>query len=790
MADLPYIQEAQEVKITGQDATGNTVNFVSADSNGNISSKDFADGIPGATAPSVALQVGGTDGVNLRALSTDATGKLNLNNISGTVSLPTGAATSALQTTGNTSLASIVTNTNALILAQGSATSGQTGNLVMGAVTTASPIYTTAQTSPLSLTTAGALRVDSSAVTQPVSGTVAVTQSTSPWVTSRNWTLTSGTDSVASVQSGIWTVQPGNTANTTPWLVTDSSDGPVTAGVVAIKSSLSGGQFNTSLPVLTTGQQVALQVDSSGRLITSPTTIGGTVAVTQSTSPWVTSDTATNTSATAAAIRGMQAMGVFNTTPTTLTNGQSGFLQLDSAENLLVNLKTAIPTGANTIGAVTQASGPWTQNLTQVGGSAITLGQKTMANSYPVTLASDQSGINTFLDKSGTGTIAALNGSVTATTNGCGTVTFNITGVWVATLGIQGTNDNSTWQAINSVQESNNQITSFTSSNTMITVGCGGFSQVRLTAVAFTSGTATVTWDAGAGNGNVQIVTPVNNVDTVINGGITALNGTSAIKTNGASSVVINVTNVFVATLQLAALTADGISHNIYGFNQTTGQMVTSITVPAVLVVPCGGYNSVYLTATAFTSGTASVALGASVGHNLSYAITSPVDSYKASYSAAFNGAVTAAAATDVFTITGSVTKTIRVTRVEVSATQTTAAYQTILLVRRSTANTVGTSAAVTATTSDSNNPAATATLLSYTANPTTGTLVGNIRAAKQFVPAALTVAGNPILAWDFGNRPAQAEVLRGTSQVIAINLNGAGVTGNSFNISVEWTEE
>lgn len=41
---------------------------------------------------------------------------------------------------------------------QGSTTSGQTGSLIMGAVTTAAPAYTTAQTSPLSLTTTGSLR--------------------------------------------------------------------------------------------------------------------------------------------------------------------------------------------------------------------------------------------------------------------------------------------------------------------------------------------------------------------------------------------------------------------------------------------------------------------------------------------------------------------------------------------------------------------------------------------------------------------------------------------------------
>lgn len=79
--------------------------------------------------------------------------------------LPTGASTSALQTSGNASLTTIA----AAVIAQGSTTSGQTGELVMGAVTTAAPTYTTGQSSPLSLTVAGALRTDSSATTQPVS---------------------------------------------------------------------------------------------------------------------------------------------------------------------------------------------------------------------------------------------------------------------------------------------------------------------------------------------------------------------------------------------------------------------------------------------------------------------------------------------------------------------------------------------------------------------------------------------------------------------------------------------
>jgi hypothetical protein len=45
------------------------------------------------------------------------------------------------------------------------------------------------------------------------------------------------------------------------------SAGPVAAGTVASFSDLIGGQFNTTLPTLTTGQQAAIQVDNRGRLL-------------------------------------------------------------------------------------------------------------------------------------------------------------------------------------------------------------------------------------------------------------------------------------------------------------------------------------------------------------------------------------------------------------------------------------------------------------------------------------------------------------------------------------------
>lgn len=108
---------------------------------------------------------------------------LTLTTLTGTVPLPTGASTAALQSTINTTLGAPMQNTGGTVavtqptaanlnatvspvlaatwglLAQNATTSGQLAQLMMGAVTTAAPTYTTGQSSPLSLDTAGNLRV-------------------------------------------------------------------------------------------------------------------------------------------------------------------------------------------------------------------------------------------------------------------------------------------------------------------------------------------------------------------------------------------------------------------------------------------------------------------------------------------------------------------------------------------------------------------------------------------------------------------------------------------------------
>ncbi len=146
--------------------------------------------------------------------------------------------------------------------------------------------------------------------------------------------------------------------------------------------------------------------------------------------------------------------------------------------------------------------------------------------------------------------------------------------------------------------------------------------------------------------------------------------------------------------------------------------------------------------------------------------------------------------ATDLVTIIGSATKLVKLMRVIFSGTIVTAAINgSVSLVKRSTADTAGTSTAPTIIPLDSNNAAATAVLAAYTANPTLGTTVGTIWQAKYLYQIA--ASGSPtVLMIDF-NQLGQMGTLRGVAQQLALNLNAvAFASAGSVDYSFVFTEE
>ncbi len=483
-----------------------------------------------------------------------------------------------------------------------------------------------------------------------ITNPVAVTQS-GTWSVGRTWTLASGTDSVSAVQSGNWSTRTldgaGNAINSTsnalnvsvqnatlavtqstsPWVVSgtvgvsnlpttvDTNYGTVGASTLrsaaqignATGAALFGAGTTTAqvLRVVLPTDQTAIPATQSGTWnIGTVTTITNPVAVTQSTSPWV-----SNIS---------QFGGVNISTGTGASGTGIPRVTVSNDSNIL-----ATQSGTWVVNQGTAGVSPWAENLTQVSGSAISLGQKTSANSLPVVIASDQSAV----------------------------LVAQSTSPWVTKDQADGP----------------------------VTPGAvASFSQLA------------------GGQFNVTLPT--------------------------------------LTDTQQVALQTD-----------SNGRLIVT---------------------------------------------NAPIDGSKATYSAAFTGSVAANTPTDVFTITGSATKTIRVIRVILSGYQNAASTRDILLIKRSTANSGGTSTSAFAVPHDSSNAAGTATVLAYTVNPSLGVTVGTIRSRKIALLANNNASATDPTVWEFGDGPEQAIVLRGTGQVLAINLNGVTSSNNSFNAVFEWTEE
>lgn len=164
-------------------------------------------------------------------------------------------------------------------------------------------------------------------------------------------------------------------------------------------------------------------------------------------------------------------------------------------------------------------------------------------------------------------------------------------------------------------------------------------------------------------------------------------------------------------------------------------------------------------------------------------------------YSACVVNLVVAGSATDIFTIQGSNTKNIYIHKITVSGTRNVHNHNVVILNKRSSINTGGTSTVITAVPHDSNNAPATATVRSYTANPTLGTLVGNLKSTTVSFPVrqpsnAQGNGGgvNPWI-WEYSDI-GQPITIRGNTQQVGINLNGTSIPGSNINISIEWSEE
>jgi hypothetical protein len=158
-------------------------------------------------------------------------------------------------------------------------------------------------------------------------------------------------------------------------------------------------------------------------------------------------------------------------------------------------------------------------------------------------------------------------------------------------------------------------------------------------------------------------------------------------------------------------------------------------------------------------------------------------------YSVATLSIPLASTATDVFTISGSSTRIIKVTKISITGVASTSASTPIQIIKRTGVNTGGTRTSITAVALDSENESPAATLEYYTTNATNlGNGLGNIEAWRQFIPSPFG-ASNPPTSFDYGTRNSQAIVLHGTNEVLAINMNGITPNDTLLDIAIEWIE-
>lgn len=104
-------------------------------------------------------------------------------------------------------------------------------------------------------------------------------------------------------------------------------------------------------------------------------------------------------------------------------------------------------------------------------------------------------------DTTATGSIAANGASVSLALDGDGAVGVQISGTWTGTLQFEATIDGVTWYPVNAARAGSSFIPQNTTVNGIHRLTPAGLSQVRVTATAWGTGTATITIRATLGTG-------------------------------------------------------------------------------------------------------------------------------------------------------------------------------------------------------------------------------------------------------------------------------------------------
>lgn len=257
-------------------------------------------------------------------------GNALLTDSSATTQPVSGTVTANAGTNLNTSALALDATAAKLNNAQAATTSGETGPLVQGAVTTAAPAYTTAQTDPLSLTTAGGLRID-------LKDTVSNTNNLNVNIAASG---ASNISTNVAQMNGVATTMGNGVSGTGVQRVTIASDstgqialatGANTIGALTANQSVNIAQMNGVTTTMGNGvsgtgvQRVTIASDSTGQtaLAAGSNTVGNVVLVPSATAGGTTpftltlanSTNATNVKASAGQLYGLSGFSLSSATP-------------------------------------------------------------------------------------------------------------------------------------------------------------------------------------------------------------------------------------------------------------------------------------------------------------------------------------------------------------------------------------------------------------------------------------------------------------------------------------------
>jgi hypothetical protein len=640
-----------------------------------------------------------------------------------------------------------------------------------------------------------------------ITGTVAVTQSTSPWVVSL--ASTTVTNTVAENLIQVAGVSLGATA------VTNFGTAPAAAAVPGVNASLFAGTTG----ITATGSSLNVDVTNTVPVTLASTTITGTVAVTQSTSPWIVAGSLTNNNAAPTAtligVLGAIAETAYNTVTYTTGDMVLPVTDLHGAFNEDLQAVAGVQLGATSV--VAYGSTPAAVNVEAVNAF--------VTNTVPITFNTGAGNTNA----SFTGT--SLNVNVTdfpATQVIVGNKSNNSVAPGSTNLGVLPAIANAatqTWtegdQVLLSVDLSGRQRVRGTLTNNNAAPAADQLSVLPALANA-----ASPTWTEGdqvlesvdlAGRQRVRGTLTNNNAaptadlievmpaiattaaPTYTTGDAVMLSTDLAGNLRVSPTAVGTLTNNNAApgTINLGVLPAvanaahptwtegDQVleSVDLQGSQRVTGTSGQNVAPLAFELVTGGVYNT---TIPALTAGNASQTQMDSTG-----AQQVNTAGRKQTYRGAFNGvAPLASGAVPLFSVTGSATKIVRINRIRMSVSAATGSAGDAVLWRLS-ALSGGTASAGTAAKMDINNAAATAVFNRWTVAATTATTVAVLSCERYEIITAGVAVPTPYIEWLFGDNHGQELVLRGTSDFIGLFLSAAAlVTTPTGDFWVEWTEE